>query len=55
MAVATSTEHAWASVKLRNAGILDRFRFVVAGDQVSNGKPDPEIYIAASERLGVPR
>ena len=52
MAVATSTEHAWASVKLRNAGILDRFRFVVAGDQVSNGKPDPEIYTTAAERLG---
>jgi len=31
----------------------DVFAAVVTGDQVRNGKPDPEAYLAAAERLGV--
>ena len=27
---------------------------MVTGDEVSNGKPDPEPYVLAAERLGVP-
>jgi HAD superfamily hydrolase (TIGR01509 family) len=30
------------------------FRAVVAGDQVRRGKPDPEAYLTAAARLGVP-
>jgi len=29
------------------------FSAIVAGDQVTNSKPDPEIYLLAAERLGV--
>ncbi len=29
------------------------FRAVVTGDEVSRGKPDPEPYLTAAERLGV--
>ena len=29
------------------------FETLVTGDQVTNGKPDPEIYLLAAERLGV--
>jgi HAD superfamily hydrolase (TIGR01509 family)/HAD superfamily hydrolase (TIGR01549 family) len=35
-------------------GIADLFDAVVTGDQVSRGKPDPEPYRTAAERLGVP-
>ena len=31
----------------------DVFTAVVTGDQVSNGKPDPEAYLTAAQRLGV--
>ena len=36
---------------LKNAGILDRFDFLVCGDEVLNGKPDPEIFLKAAEKL----
>jgi len=52
LAVATSTAHDHAQQKLTNAGIRDYFRFVVGGDQVNRGKPDPEIYLKAASRLG---
>jgi len=50
-AVATSTRHARARTKLESTGILDRFSAVVGGDQVADGKPAPDIFIAAVERL----
>jgi HAD superfamily hydrolase (TIGR01509 family) len=31
----------------------DRFDFTLAGDEVTNGKPDPEPYLVACDRLGV--
>jgi HAD superfamily hydrolase (TIGR01509 family) len=51
-AVATSTETALATRKLRQAGVLDYFEVVVGGEQVSRGKPEPDIYLLAAERLG---
>ena len=36
---------------LKNAGIFDRFDFLVCGDEVLNGKPDPEIFLKAAEKL----
>ncbi len=34
-------------------GISEHFDFVCAGEDVENGKPSPEIYLKATERLGV--
>jgi len=50
-AVATSTRRARASAKLQSAGILDRFVAVVGGDEVAQGKPAPDIFIAAVDKL----
>jgi HAD superfamily hydrolase (TIGR01509 family) len=50
-AVATSTRTARAEEKLRKCGVLDRFKTVVGGDQVRNGKPAPDIYLRAAEIL----
>jgi phosphoglycolate phosphatase/beta-phosphoglucomutase len=36
---------------LRQAGILDRFKVLVSAEDVAEGKPDPEGYLAALERL----
>ena len=51
MAVATSTPYNSATTKLADSGVLDFFKLVVAGNQVSNSKPDPEIYLRAATRL----
>lgn len=52
-AVATSTRHEWALKKLRKAGILDCFQGMVCGDQVSQGKPHPEIFLTAASKIGI--
>ncbi|MFC2014742.1 HAD family hydrolase [Chloroflexota bacterium] len=51
-AVVTSTVQELALRKLTNAQIVQFFDFVLGRDQVSNGKPDPEIYLAACQKLG---
>ena len=53
-AVATSTEGGDALFTLRRAGLEDRFDGIVTGDQVAEGKPAPDIFLAAAESLGVP-
>lgn len=50
--VVTSSKTSSAVKKLTNAGIFEYFQVVVCGDQISKGKPDPEIYRTASEKLG---
>lgn len=54
MAVGTSTATEPAEFCLRTAGIRERFRTLVAGDQVARGKPAPDIYREAARRLDVP-
>jgi HAD superfamily hydrolase (TIGR01509 family) len=39
---------------LERIGILDRFQAVVTGAEISSGKPDPEIFLTAADRLGLP-
>jgi HAD superfamily hydrolase (TIGR01509 family) len=53
LAVATSTRRATAPEMLHKAGILDRFSVVVCGDDITNGKPAPDIFLLAAEKLGV--
>ncbi len=50
-AVATSTAAPRATQKLRDAGILDKFRVLVGGDEVEYSKPHPDIYLRAAQRL----
>jgi len=52
-AVATSTKRKWALWKLEKAGILDRFSVIVCGDEVTRGKPAPDIFLAAAEKMGL--
>ncbi len=53
VAVATSTHTEFALIKLNNAGIADYFDRVIGGEQVSNSKPLPDIYLKAVEKLNV--
>jgi HAD superfamily hydrolase (TIGR01509 family) len=52
-AVVTSTRSSTALKMLTNARILDYFAFVIGGDQIVLGKPHPDIYLKACERLKV--
>jgi HAD superfamily hydrolase (TIGR01509 family) len=51
-AVVTSTRQETASKMLSNTNLLDYFEFVLGGDQIEKGKPDPEIYLTGCRRLG---
>ncbi len=52
MAVATSTAYDDAIKSLETTGVINYFEFIVTGDQVSTGKPDPEIYLKAADKMG---
>ena len=51
-ALATSTRSELAETKLALAGLDACFAVRVTGDMVRRGKPDPEPYLSAAERLG---
>ena len=50
--VATSSARNIALWKLEMAGIKERFRLLVCGDEVREGKPAPDIFLKAVELLG---
>lgn len=52
-AVATSTAKEVATIKLELAGLHKYFDNLTTGCEVTNGKPDPEIYLLAANRLNV--
>ncbi|NBT13729.1 MAG: HAD family phosphatase [Planctomycetia bacterium] len=51
--VATSSGPDFAHDVLSRVGLRDRFGFVLTSADVTHGKPHPEIYGRAAERLGV--
>ena len=53
MAIATSTNSDFALKKLNKSGLIVFFETIVTGDQVTNGKPAPDSYLLAAQRLGV--
>jgi HAD superfamily hydrolase (TIGR01509 family) len=54
VAVATSTHRREAELFLNVTDLRDRFPVVVTGDEVSRGKPQPDIYLETARRLGAP-
>ncbi|WP_195397332.1 HAD family phosphatase [Holdemania sp. 1001302B_160321_E10] len=54
LGVATSSSTPYIRRLLQLFDIEDRFYTVIAGDQVENGKPDPEIYLKAVELMALP-
>ena len=53
VAVASSSFRDRLHRTLSRAGLLDAFDAVVAGDEVEHGKPAPDMFLLAAERLGV--
>lgn len=54
LAVASSSPESLIEYVLAEAGLRKAFGVVVSADQVSRGKPAPDVFLAAGERLGVP-
>lgn len=52
-AVATSTARPTAPERLKRAGILNKFNAIVTRSDITNGKPHPEPFLTAAERIGV--
>jgi HAD superfamily hydrolase (TIGR01509 family) len=51
--VASSSTNDWVRGHLARLGILDRFDCVRCRDDVTNAKPEPDLYLAVLECLGV--
>lgn len=52
-AVATSTGRQFAEKMLGMAGVYDCFDGIVCGDEIVHGKPDPDIFLRAAQKIGV--
>ncbi|MGX7744737.1 HAD family hydrolase [Rhodopseudomonas parapalustris] len=54
VAVVTSSSRKTADLHLTLAGIRGRFGTILTRDDVAHGKPAPDLYLLAADRLGVP-
>ena len=54
MAVASSSGKEMLNRNLKNGGVDQYFDAVVSGQEVEHGKPSPDIFLLAAERIGIP-
>lgn len=54
LAVATSSVSASARPFLDRHRLTEFFDVIVTGEEIERGKPDPDIYVCVSEKLGIP-
>jgi HAD superfamily hydrolase (TIGR01509 family) len=52
-ALASSSDYERVIAHLDHMNLRKHFSTIVGGDQVASGKPDPEIFLAAAEGLGI--
>jgi HAD superfamily hydrolase (TIGR01509 family) len=52
-AVATSSFREYAIDVMGRLDLLERCEAIAAGDEVEHGKPQPDVYLLAAERLGI--
>lgn len=53
LGVASSSTREWVRGHLARLGILDRFQCVRCRDDVAHAKPEPDLYLAVADCLGV--
>lgn len=53
LALATSSQRTHADLSLAEAGLAGAFDAEATGAEVARGKPEPDIFLLAAERLGV--
>jgi HAD superfamily hydrolase (TIGR01509 family) len=54
LAIATNSVSASARPFLNRHGLTSFFDVIVTGDEIERGKPDPDIYLRAGEKLSIP-
>jgi beta-phosphoglucomutase family hydrolase len=54
LAIGTSTPRENVTLILDELGLTDSFAVIVSAEDVSRGKPDPQVFCLAAERLGIP-
>ena len=52
--LASQSSAEWVRATLEGCGLTDAFEVAVSGDDIERGKPEPDIFLLAAERLGVP-
>ncbi|MEO1526522.1 MAG: HAD-IA family hydrolase [Planctomycetota bacterium] len=52
-ALTTSSRRKWVEIIFAELDWDDSFQFILTGDDVTHGKPDPEMYLTAASRFGV--
>ena len=53
LAIGSSSHPANIDLALQELGIPDCFDAIVHGEEVTRGKPDPQVFLAAAQRLGL--
>jgi HAD superfamily hydrolase (TIGR01509 family) len=53
LSVASSSNRPIIELVLDRMGVRDRFTAVVSSEEVANGKPAPDVYLAVARELGV--
>lgn len=53
-AIGSSAPHANLELILRLTGIAPHFQAVIGSEDTQRGKPDPQVFLLAAQRLGVP-
>jgi HAD superfamily hydrolase (TIGR01509 family) len=53
LALASSSARSWIDATLRGLELSPFFGVITSGDDVTRGKPAPDIFLLAAERLGV--
>lgn len=53
LAIVTSSTREIINQYMQYGDIFKYFKFIVTGDEVKKGKPDPDVYLYAAKRMGV--
>jgi HAD superfamily hydrolase (TIGR01509 family) len=53
LAVASASNLNYVRTVLITLGVIDHFSYIVSGDMVAKGKPNPESFLLASSKIGI--
>ncbi|NPV55618.1 MAG: HAD family hydrolase [Anaerolineae bacterium] len=53
LAIASSSPQNWVHTQLRRLGLVQEFEIICTADDVRNVKPDPELFLCATKKMGL--